>query len=332
MTSDAPARAQPLVDERLPRARALGTALSQMIDDPEGFVAVARGGLVELADDAYRAELARVAPGSTPVFGVRGPLLAALVRQLRAPLAESSAASALWLAQRLAEEDEREFTLLTQHALRRALADDPERAWQLIRRLARAAADWIAVDSLAELVAQGILLEPFRWAEVEQLVYSTDSWERRLVASTIAVFPAQLSRHRRAQLVDDVPPALILIKALIGDDAPDVQKSLAWALRSWHEVEPDAVRDFIRREAARAATADDGHRAWVLRNALTATAMPALFAAEVRRQLAGVRRRPGQPSSSRAHQVAREFVAAGRLTDRAVAEQGQRQRRARVPR
>ena len=70
--------------------------------------------------------------------------------------------------------------------LRRSLPDDPERSWQLMRRLSRASADWISVDALAGLYAQGILAESFRWAELEQLVYSADRWERRLVGSTVA--------------------------------------------------------------------------------------------------------------------------------------------------
>jgi hypothetical protein len=46
--------------------------------------------------------------------------------------------------------------------------------------------DWIEVDALAQAWAVGILAEPFRWAELEQLVYSSDAMERRLVGSTLA--------------------------------------------------------------------------------------------------------------------------------------------------
>jgi 3-methyladenine DNA glycosylase AlkD len=322
-------RVRALLDERLPGARGLGAALAQLIDDPEQFVVVARQGLAALADDAYRAEVARVAPGPVPTFGVRAPLLAALERQLRVPLADSSPASALWLAQRLTEEDEREFTLLGQRALARTLPDDPERSWQLIRRLARAASDWIAVDSLAELVARGILFEPYRWAEVEQLIYSDDPWERRLVASTIATLPHLLPRHRRQQLAGDATPTLMLIESMIGDDDPSVQKALSWALRSWHGVEAQRVEEFISREAARAAASHDGFRAWVLRDALTAPAMPALLVSAVRRQLIGVRRGTDRQPSSRARQIAQDFAAVEDLADRAIAEKGQRQRRAR---
>jgi hypothetical protein len=110
------------------------------------------------------------------------------------------------------------------------------------------------------------LAESFRWAELEQLVYSADRWERRLVGSTVAMC--------RTDCPCPAPgagptPGLTLIKSLIGDAEPDVQKALSWALRSWWEVDPFGTREFIRQEAMRASSDNDGHRAWVLRDALT---------------------------------------------------------------
>jgi hypothetical protein len=163
-----------------------------------------------------------------------------------------------------------------------------------------------------------------RWAELEQLVYSTSVWERRLVGSTIARLPFELPRERRPQLRD--VPALNVIGQMIGDAEPDVQKALSWALRSWLEVDPHSVREFIRYEAQRAAADDDGHRAWVVRDALTAPSIEAPFAKEMRDQLAAVRRRHGQPSTSAAAQIAQQFAGYERLSDSAIRQQGERQR------
>jgi hypothetical protein len=113
---------------------------------------------------------------------------------------------------------------------------------------------------------------------------------------------------------------------LIGDAEADVQKSLSWALRSWLEVDPHAVHEFIRYEARRAVDDDDGHRAWVVRDALTSPSIDAHFAREIRDQLAAVRRRPGQASTSAAAQIARQFAGYERLSDSAVSQQGDRQR------
>jgi 3-methyladenine DNA glycosylase AlkD len=323
LTSETSLRAQALVAERLPQARGLGAALGELTDQPEEFVAVARSGLKPLADEPYRAEQSRVAPGSGVVFGVRNPLLAAVSRQVRAALREGSSSSALWLAERLVTEPEREFTLIAHTCLLRSLPDDPERTWQLMRGLARAAHEWISVDSLAELYAAGILRESYRWAELEQLVYSASKWERRLVGSTIARMPYEINRTERTRLLST--PALTLIESLIGDAEPDVQKALSWALRSWLEIDQRGVTELIRAQAADAQRTNDGHRAWVLRDALTAPHMNPGFAAEIRGRLQGVRRDGRAAATSRAAETARGFVGYERLADLALAQQGVRQ-------
>ncbi|CAN5745318.1 hypothetical protein BH24CHL6_BH24CHL6_06290 [soil metagenome] len=323
MTSEVSQRARALVAERQPEARGLGQALADLIDDPESFVAVLREGFERLADEGSAAEQERVAPGSGLVIGVRGPLIDAVAGQLRQPLREGSSASALWLAQRLAAAEEREVRLFSHVPLKRSLADDPERSWQLMRRLGGRAHDWISVDTLADLFAAGILLEAFRWAELEQLVYSESRWERRLVGSTIARLPFQLPGHRRTELRR--LPALMLIKAMLGDADEQVQKSLSWSLREWARVDPDGVAALLRQEADTAEASSDGHRAWVLRDALPA--LPAL-AAELRPRLAAIRRRPDAPSTSTAAGVAAAFTGAGALaemSEQAVAIQGERQ-------
>jgi 3-methyladenine DNA glycosylase AlkD len=307
-----------------PVAAGLGQTLAELIDDPDAFATALREGFERLADPVYAAEQERVAPGSGQSIGVRWPLVNAVAGQLRRPLAESSASSALWLAERLSHADEHEVRLFSHVPLRRALQDDPERSWQLLRRLAHAASDWIAVDSLAELYANGVLAERFRWAELEQLVYSQQRWERRLVGSTVATIPFRLPRHRRVELATS--PGLTLIKSLLGDHEPDVQKALSWALRSWNEVDRAAVERLLHDEAADARRTGDGHRAWVLRDALTWPGTDRRVADDIRSELDGIRRRPGAPSTSEAARAAAAFHGLAALSDRAVAAQGERQR------
>lgn len=324
--SETTQRARAFVAQKTPQARGLGLTLAELIDDPELFYEALREGFELLADPVYADAQAMVAPGSGPVIGVRWPLVSAVAGQLRPALAESSSSSALWLAQRLVRGEEHEIRLFSHVPLKRALEDDPERAWQLMRRLARAAADWVAVDSLAHLYAQGLLAERYRWAELEQLVYSHHRWERRLVGSTVATIPFRLPRQRRAELRGT--PGLTLIKSLLGDAEVDVQKALSWALRSWYQVDAPAVAQLLREEATTAAANDDGHRAWVLRDALTLPQLDRRLAAEVRASLDGVRRRPGAAPTSSAAQAAAAFSGLSELTDRAVAAQGERQLRA----
>jgi hypothetical protein len=96
----------------------------------------------------------------------------------------------------------------------------------------------------------------------------------------------------------------MLIKSLIGDAEMDVQKALSWALRSWNEVDQRGVEDFLIEEARDAKRMNDGHRAWVVRDALTWPGTDRRIAADIRQTLEGVRRLPGAVSTSAASAVA----------------------------
>ena len=288
-------------------AQALGRALADDVDDPAGFVSAIRSGLATIADPTYLAGQRLVAPGIGPLLGVRLPLLesvfSALVRELRGV----RAARVLPVAEALARDPTRELRWFACWLLGRILPDDPERAWQVLRRVASEADDWISVDTLAAVIAPGILREPYRWAELEQLVYSPSRWERRLVGSTIASIP--FSDRAAGRAPDVAARSLGLIGLLIGDPEPDVQKSLSWALRSLAAVDRAGVTGFCRRESGRAAATADGSRAWVVRDTLVKLA-PA-DALEIRTALAGVRRTPGAANTSAAAATASAFVRAG---------------------
>jgi len=302
------ARSRALVAELLPRATELGARLGDEVDDPAAFVAALQAGFTGLADPDYRAGQEFVAPGIGPLLGVRRPLAQATWRSLRRELRGVRPATLLRLSDVLLREPLLELRWFAFPILARILPDDPERAWQLLRRAAREANDWITVDSLAEAWAAGVLLETYRWAELEQLVYSPSRWERRLVGSTIATLPfVDRLRGRSAEVAGR---GLRLLDELLGDAEPDVQKALSWALRSLALVDRDAVAAFCDRQAELAAASDDGHRAWVVRDAL-----PKLDpdrAARLRARLDGLRRRPGAPSTSRAALTAARF---GELRD-----------------
>jgi 3-methyladenine DNA glycosylase AlkD len=327
LTSEATARANAFVEEHLPQARALGVALAELTEEPESFVATLTDGLRSLEDPAYGAEQERVAPGSGPTLGVRWPLIRAIERPVRAALEEGSSASALWLAQRLATAAHREVRLFALPALRRSLGDDPERSWQLLRRMARASRDWISIDSLADVFARGILQEPFRWAEIEQLVYSPQRMERRLVGSTLATLPHRLPHGApRSEAIERwAPRCLDLERQLMGDADDQVRKALGWAIREWSKVAPAPTEAFLRSETDIAVHTADGNRAWVIRDGLQHVA-PAL-AIELRTRLATLRRRPTDVSTSPASQASAAFLnplPAAQLADQAIAMQGDR--------
>ena len=287
-------------------AREIGRKLADEIDDPGRFLAAIRAGLGTLADPSCLAGQQVVAPGIGPSLGVRLPLLEAVHRALTRELRGVRAARLLPVAEALAHDPVRELRWFSCWLLARVLRDEPEQAWQVLRGLASEADDWISVDTLAATIGPDILAEPYRWAELEQLVYSPSRWERRLVGSTIATIPfADRAAGRTREVADR---GLELVGLLIGDSEPDVQKALSWALRNVAAIDRAAVTAFCRREAARAAATSDGARAWVVRDALGK--LDPADAIEIRGLLAGVRRTPRPANTSAAAATAAAFVTA----------------------
>jgi 3-methyladenine DNA glycosylase AlkD len=289
------------------RATQLGAALAELTSDSGAFARALHDAFDELADPEYRAGQAFVAPGIGPTHGVRTPLQVGLRRAFEKASRRASPAELLVVCDRLLREPEREARWFAISTLQRTLPTEAERTWQLLRRAAAEADDWITVDDLAHAFGKGILAEPYRWAELEQLTVSPSRWERRLVGSTIATIPYVNRRLGRAP--DVVGHALPLLGTLIGDAEPDVQKSLSWAYRSMAIVDVAATTAALEREAAIAAEHEDGHRAWVIRDSLSK--LDPGDATRLRERLAKVRRRAGAAATSQAAELATRFADMG---------------------
>lgn len=307
-TSEVTARAVAFVAEHKPEAETLGASLADLANDPEAFAVALTAGLERLADPAYLAGQQRVAPGIGPVYGVRWPLIAAVSRGFRNATRKDRPTPLLFIADRLFAEPHLELRWFAFGLLERTLPIETERTWQLLRRAAREAGDWITIDDLAHPYAKGIAAEPYRWAELEQLVFSPSRWERRLIGSTIATLTHVDRRRGRDPQV--VRHALPLLGQLMGDAEPDVQKALSWAYRSLATIEPGATTEALRAETERAAHTDDGHRAWVIRD--TRAKLEPAVSDEFRARLAGIRKRAGAPTTSIAAETSARF---GELPD-----------------
>jgi 3-methyladenine DNA glycosylase AlkD len=293
------------VAAHLAQASALGEQLADLVQDPGAFVAAIADGFADLGDPVYAEGSRSIAPGLGPILGVRLPLMEATNKAFKRGTRQTSTSLLGDAADRLLRQELRELRWFGIWNLGRLLPTDSERAWQLLRRAAGEADEWITVDTLAHPYGEGILLDTRRWAEIEQLVFSPSRWERRLVGSTIATMP-----HVR-----DVPGGksgvvvergLALIGQLIGDAEPDVEKALSWALRTLSQLDPAATARFLGTEAETARTTDDGHRAWVIRDSVSK--LPAETAVRLRASLDRIRRRPGVPSTSRAAATAAAFL------------------------
>jgi len=286
-------------------AEALGATLSEFTNDPDGFATGLTAGLRTLSDPEYLVGQQRIAPGIGLVHGVRWPLLAAVARGFRNATSEDRPTPLLFIADRLFREPELEARWFAFGLLERTLAVETERTWQLLRRAAREAGDWITVDSLAHPYGKGIVAETYRWAELELLVYSPSRWERRLVGSSIATLP-HIDR-KRGRDPEVAVHALPLLANLMGDDEPEVQKAVSWAYRSLLVVDRAVTEAALRDQTGRAARDADGHRAWVIRDTLAK--LDPTTAADLRNQLAGIRKRPGAPATSDAAETAARFGA-----------------------
>lgn len=294
-------------ETKLARAAAHGLAVAELVQDPTAFASRLREAYADLAEAQYRHGQEFVAPGIGLTHGVRLPYQAALRRALLKATRTDSPAVLVLVADRLLREPELEARWLAMAILERTVLTDPERSWQLLRRAAADASDWITVDTLAHPVGKGILNQPHRWEELEQLTISPSRWERRLVGSTIATIPFVDRRAGRAPEV--AATALPLLALLMGDREPDVQKALAWAYRSMTLVDLDATTEALRIETDAAVAGDDGHRAWVIRDA--AAKLDPEVGAGLKDRLAGIRRRPNSPSTSPAAELATRFADMG---------------------
>jgi len=298
---------QLFVEQHMARAVALGEHLADLVEAPNAFMADINKGLAQLSDANAVDGIRVIAPGIGPVLGVRLPLLEATHKRLRKGMKGAPTAAVLEIADRLLREEAAEIRWFGMMTLERLLSSDSDRTWQLMRRAAREATDWVSVDTLAHSFATGLLLEPRRWSDLQMLVHSSSRWERRLVGATVATLP-----HIKRVGAKDTGVAgrgLMLIGQLMGDAEPDVQKALSWALRSLAPIDPAGVVAFATREAETARNTNDGGRAWVIKDALPK--LPVEAQVSLRATLAGIRRRPSAPSQSHAAAPAVDSASTG---------------------
>ena len=177
------------VEAHLAQAAALGERLANVAHDPDALAVAIAAGFALLADPIYQDGVRSVTPGLGPVLGVRLPLMEAAHKTFKRGTRETPTSLLLDSMDRLLRQETREIRWFGIWNLGRLLPTDPERTWQLLRRAAGEADEWITVDTLAHPYGEGILRDSRRWAEIEQLVYSPSRWERRLVGSTLATLP-----------------------------------------------------------------------------------------------------------------------------------------------
>ena len=232
-----------------PPPRPSAPASPTTLGDPDAFATA----LTRRPSSARRPGVPRRPASGRPRHrpGPRRPLAA---RWRRSPAASARrprgdrATPLLFVADRLFREPELEAALVRVRAAR-AHPRRPTPSGPGSSSAGRPASpdDWITVDSLAHPYGKGIAAEPYRWAELEQLVYSPVALgapPRRLHDRDDD--PRRPHARPRARGRRRTPCRCS--EQLMGDAEPDVQKALSWAYRSLAVVDHAATVAALRDE------------------------------------------------------------------------------------
>ena len=296
------------VAEHLAAATALGDSLADLVFDTDAFVAAIGDGFKTIADPLAVDGIRSVTPGLGPVLGVRLPLMDAAQKAFKRSTRKTPTSLLVDAMDHLLRQETREIRWFGMWNLARLLPTDPERTWQLLRRAAREADEWISVDTLAHPYGEGILRDAHRWSELEQLVYSPSRWERRLVGSTIATIPhvhgAAGGRDRpvdRARPGSSVNSSATTSRTSRRPCRGHCARSPTWTLPR-RPASSKPRREQLDSPATGIGPGSSG---------TPSPSCPAETATRLKADLDGIRRRPGAPATSRAAAAVAQFVAAG---------------------
>jgi len=172
------------------------------------------------ADKKASAATAKFVPTSQVVYGVRVPVLNALVKSCRPggfELVES-----LWRSGAFEEQ------LLATKLLGAIARQDPMRALGFVRTASKDLSDWAICDTLGTHGVRSIALahRDAVFALAERLTRSRRLWERRLgivLLLNFALIPTERAAIRRT------------IEPLRSDKEPYIKKALAWIDKDLHK-------------------------------------------------------------------------------------------------
>jgi 3-methyladenine DNA glycosylase AlkD len=176
-------------------------------------LASVRAALRAAANEAALQATRKFAPTAQFVYGVRVPVLNALVKSCRTGGFEL--AEALWSAGAFEER------LLATKLLGAVARQDPERTLRFVSTASKDLSDWAVCDTLGTQGVRSIALarRDEIFALAERLVRSRHLWERRLgivLLLNFAVITAERAVIRR------------IVAPLRSDKEPYVQKALTW--------------------------------------------------------------------------------------------------------
>ena len=284
------ARARALVAERLPDAVALGRATGDVAPDPAAAVEILRRGLAGLADPEYLEGQQRIAPGIGPVLGVRGPLLHAVSRGLRATTRHDPSSA-----------DPRPRRPDARASRPSSSTGSPSTSSSAPSSRSRSApGSWSGPRPARPPTGSRWTRSPTWRAAASSpsptggRSWSSSSTRRRAGSAGSSARPSPRSRSSTApRAARRTSPATASPSSATSSatPSPTCRRRSPGRCATWRWWTSPATVAFLRTETARAAATADGHRAWVIRDTLRQ-------AARTRRRRAGSRPR-GHPEAPR---------------------------------
>jgi len=235
--SEVTARAVAFVAAHRQEAEGLGRSLADTVHDPDAFARELESGFERLADPDYQEGEQRIAPGLGPVLGVRWPLNAAVARGFRGATKGQSPTTLLYLADRLFRSEPLEMRWFAFGILERLVPDEPERAWQLLRRAAREAVPTTPREALADVL--GETLDDLRAEQDPRraVIAAYARMERALAAAGLPRTPSEAPEEYLDRALDAVE--------LSSRAAGRLTALFAWARFSVHDVRPEMKDEAI---------------------------------------------------------------------------------------
>lgn len=202
---------------------------------------LARAGLAEAAEPAYRAQIEKLVPGIR-TLGVRVPK----IRTLAAALAKDKALdaeAALVVLDAACAGGSRDEILLGVFLLARFRKALPAIPWPRIAGWLPAIDNWETCDQLAmTIAAPAVAANGALLPKLKALARDKNLWARRFVLATAAA----LTQKGRGQ----IDACLAVAALLMADTEPMVQKALAWALREASADDPAGVAALLQTHRA----------------------------------------------------------------------------------
>jgi len=199
-------------------------------------------------------------------LGVPVPALSEIGKEL-AKVARRRVGDLLPLAERLWTAYGREGRLVASTMLGPMELAAPEKVMLVIEEMARTCATWEDCDQLAMRALEPVVRkEPEQYlSTMQHWIEDPNKWVRRAGITVVARLPMKLSECTET--------CLSMVEPALGDDDPDVRRAVSFAIRMGARGEPEAVVDFIKRQAHRT----DAASIWVLCDAMrsmTKTLLP----------------------------------------------------------